>query len=419
MNSSKTHIPSLLSFLLFILAALLFFSVSLLMGVTALGTLFAGKDVQTQQTILLVITGFEAMILLVAAFIALQRFLQKPYAEVNSSLNPAAWQFAISVIAAGAALLIGYYSGKTFETLLLPILTVPAVFLPLFVVLGIGVRGISFGSRWQSWNVFGIAMTLVPFILVFLEVFAFIAVVILAIAVVMLQPQLVSQVERLSQQMYILGPQSKAAQNLLAPYIMKPGVIVSSLIYFAVLIPMLEEVTKPLGVWFFANKLSTPAQGFALGALSGAGYALIETLGVSAQPAGWASLLLLRVGTGTLHITTSALMGAGIVYAIRERRRLRLFGIYLLCVTMHGLWNGVAILSAFSTIAETYKLKSAFIGIEPWVNIGLGVLAAVYLVVLVLMNRNIRKTLPQPVLIEQVTSSPVVAQPEESQNTLP
>jgi hypothetical protein len=86
---------------------------------------------------------------------------------------------------------------------------------------------------------------------------------------------------------------------------------------------------------------------------------------------------------------------------------------------MHGLWNGVAILSAFSTIAETYKLKSAFIGIEPWVNIGLGVLAAVYLVVLVLMNRHMRKTLPQPVLIEQVTSSPVVAQPEESQNTLP
>ena len=96
-----------------------------------------------------------------------------------------------------------------------------------------------------------------------------------------------------------------------------PGVIVTVLLYISVLVPAIEEIFKPIGVWLFARRLQSAAQGFALGALSGAGYALIETIGVSGQQTGeWASLLFSRIGTGLLHITTSALVGAAIVLLI-------------------------------------------------------------------------------------------------------
>jgi ABC-type microcin C transport system permease subunit YejE len=51
MNSSRTHLPSLLSSLLFLLGALFFFSIGLIMGATALGSLLAGKNIEANQTI--------------------------------------------------------------------------------------------------------------------------------------------------------------------------------------------------------------------------------------------------------------------------------------------------------------------------------------------------------------------------------
>src|SRR6185436_18726994 len=125
--------------------------------------------------------------------------------------------------------------------------------------------------------------------------------------------------QALSQKIMLLGPQSEAARDLLSPFLTRPGVISVALVYIAILVPALEEIFKPLGVWLLAGKLDSAAQGFTLGALSGAGYALIETIGVTGQQGDWASLLFTRIGTGLLHITTSALMGAAIVLAWRER----------------------------------------------------------------------------------------------------
>lgn len=404
MNSSQSHLPSLLSALLFIVGAITFFSVALLMGVTALGTFFAGEEVGAQQTIIMTVSAFQALILTGAAFVSIQRFRQKSFAYQDSSFDLSALHVVASLFLAVIALLVGYQIVKsaTANWLLLPILTLPAVVLPLFVLLGLGIRGIPLGTRWQSWNVFGLAMTLAPFILVFLEVFALLVILVIVVAILMSQPGFVAQIQYLSMQMYGLDPQSTEAQDLIAPYIVKPGVIAVSLVYFAMIVPMLEELFKPLGVWFFANKLTSPAQGFALGALSGSAYALIETLGVSAQTADWASLLLTRIGTGALHITTSALMGAAIVYAIRERRYFRLLGMYLLSVFLHGLWNTLAIFFAFATLSELFELENPLREMQTPLNVGMGVLSIVLLFILVVSNLRMKATLPKPIIQESL-----------------
>jgi hypothetical protein len=139
-----------------------------------------------------------------------------------------------------------------------------------------------------------------------------------------------------------------------------------------------------------------------LGALCGAAFALLETFGVSAQSEDWTALLLTRLGTDILHVTTAALMGAAIVYAIRERRYLRLLGTYLLCVSLHGLWNGLAILFTFSGLAEMYLPKNILNGLATPLAIALGVLAILLLALLILSNRRMRPKQPTPSLEEPV-----------------
>jgi PrsW family intramembrane metalloprotease len=354
LKTSQTHLASLLSALLFVLGAVLILSVGLLMGSTAVLSFATGKNVEIQQTIFFVTFGFESILLFIAAFFVFQKTLQKPSADRETFLNLSAWQILLIVILASLAILIGSWVGnlETVNLLVLPFLTVPAVVLPLAVLLTLGTRDLPLGARWQFWSVLGLGMTLTPFLLFVLEIVTGILFFLGILAYVSMQPELVYRLQALAQQILVLGPQSETARELILPLLTKPGVIFTVLLYTALFVPAIEELFKPLGVWLLGNKLDSPAQGFALGALSGASYALIETIGVSGQGGEWASLLFTRIGTGLLHITTSALMGAAIVLALRQRRYLRLLGTYVMAMTLHGLWNASAMLYTFSDLAK-------------------------------------------------------------------
>jgi hypothetical protein len=171
------------------------------------------------------------------------------------------------------------------------------------------------------------------------------------------------------------------------------------LIYVAILVPAIEELFKPLGVWIFGSKLASPAQGFALGALSGAGYGLIETLNISGQSGDWAILLFSRIGTGLLHITTSALMGTAIVLAWRERRYLRLLGTYFLAILLHGSWNALAVFFSISGLSDFFEEPASLTSIHPAISIAMVVLAFGLFAILVTTNRRLRRTV-SPFLLE-------------------
>ena len=392
MKASQAHLPSLLSSILFFLSALFLLGIGLLMGSTALLSFFTGEAVKVEQTIIFIAFGFEAVVLFIAAFFSFQKTLQKPSADQDASFSVSRWQIVIFTMTAFASLLIGnQISGiKTINWLFLPILTVPAVMLPLLALLALGTRKLPFGTRWQSWNVLGLGMTLVPLLLFMLEVAVLLIIFFIIIAYIISQPELAFELQTLSQQIMLLGPESEAARDLLSPFLTKPAVIIIVLAYTAILVPALEEIFKPLGVWLLAGKLESPAQGFTLGALSGAGYALIETIGVSSQTGEWANLLFSRIGTGLLHITTSALMGAAIVLAWRERRYLRLVGTYFLAATLHGLWNTFAMLFTFSGLAELLGQPGLLSTLQPIIVITMSILAMALFAILVLSNRKMR-----------------------------
>lgn len=356
---------------------------------------------QVQPAITFLAFGFEAVLLFAAAFFTFQKTLQNPAADRTVLLRLSPMLIVMAVLIAGGAILLGSQVGafEQISWMILPLLTIPAIALPLGVLLALAARGLPLGTRWQSWSVLGFSMSLAPFLLLILEALVAIVLLVAVVAYIMTQPELAQEFQALSRQIMILGPQSEAARELLSPLLTRPGVIVTALLYIAILVPAIEEVFKPLGVWLLAGKLESAAQGFTLGALSGAGYGLIETVGISAQaPGDWAGLLFSRIGTGLLHITTSALVGAAIVMAWRERRYARLLGVYLFAVLLHGLWNMLAMLFSFSDLAELLGQAGWLQTIQPMLITAMGILAVALFVILILSNRNMRKTIATPAL---------------------
>ena len=393
MQNTPTHVPSLLGAILFALSGLFLLGIGLLMGFAALIAFFTGEPIQAQQTIFFLVFCFEAALLFAIAFFAFQKTLRKPGADQNSSISVSRLQILLCILVAAAAILIGSQIGgiEPFNWMLLPLLTLPAVVLPLGVLLALGAQRLPLATRWQSWSVLGLGMTLAPLLLLILETIAAIILFIGVVIYISSQPELASELQGIARQLMVVGPQSEAAQNLLSPYLTKPGVMFIALLYIAVLVPAIEELCKPLGVWLLAGKLHSAAQGFTLGALSGAGYALVETISVSGQASEWAGLLFSRIGTGLLHITTSALMGAAIVSAWRERRYLRLIGTYLFVVLLHGLWNAFAMLFTFSTLAGFLDQPGRLATIQPSLIAGMSLLAVGFFLVLVISNHRLRK----------------------------
>ncbi len=233
------------------------------MGSTALLSFATGKNVEIQQTILFVTFGFEAILLLIAAFFVFQKTLQKPSADRETFFNLSVWQILLIVILASLAILIGSWVGnlKTVSLLVLPFLTVPAVVLPLAILLTLGTRDLSLGARWQFWSVLGLGMTLTPFLLFVLEIVTGILFFLGIMVYVSTQPELLYQLQALAQQIVVLGPQSETARDLILPWLTKPGAIFTVLLYTALFVPAIEELFKPLGVWLLGNKLELAIPG--------------------------------------------------------------------------------------------------------------------------------------------------------------
>jgi hypothetical protein len=109
--------------------------------------------------------------------------------------------------------------------------------------------------------------------------------------------------------------------------------------------------------------------------------------------------LFTRIGTGLLHITTSALVGAAIVTVWKERRYLRFLGTYLLAVFLHGLWNALAIFYSYTSLPEvigqplgqTLDQPFAWNGTQLAIIVAMSILAVGLLTILLTTNRKLRK----------------------------
>jgi RsiW-degrading membrane proteinase PrsW (M82 family) len=285
---------------------------------------------------------------------------------------------------------------------MLPVLTALVIVPPIWLLFGIGTKGVELGARWRIFGMLGISMTLGPVVMVVMEGVLLLGIIIVGVIIIAVQqPALFQELVNLGR---IIKQETdqEVILKLLAPYISNPVVIATLLGYIALAVPMIEELFKPLAVWIFARKIESPAQGFAMGLLSGAAFALIESLNASGDgTVSWSIIVSVRAGTSLLHVTASGLVGWGIVSAFREKRVLRFFGAYFAAVAIHGVWNACAVGAGLSMVGEFIDKPEWLFNIIPAALGGMSVLGIGMFAVLIASNRKLRNSPSSPALPPQ------------------
>lgn len=320
----------------------------------------------------------------------------------------------------GVALLV---AGISWGTLLLAasagtlagpwgtLLTAPSVTLGIVLAtltLGwIAAGGLLRASRRRVWGTLALSITGSSVMAIVLQYIPLILLLVGVGVTAASRPELLAAIEQLRTQAETMQTVDEL-MTLLVPYLARPGVIAAIFVFAAGIAPLTEELVKPLAVWLLGRRLHSPAEGFALGAISGAGFALIEGLLSASMMVDTPYVgLPARAASSLMHVTLSAIMGWGIASAFLEKRWGRLLGAYALSVTLHGLWNGAVVLAIYGALRMTLSGMAYDPGSAAAILAGLGLILVVFITVAVglpLLNHRLRTA--QSDIIAPLASQP-------------
>ncbi|HEX2698570.1 MAG TPA: PrsW family glutamic-type intramembrane protease [Anaerolineales bacterium] len=218
-----------------------------------------------------------------------------------------------------------------------------AIVIPVYLIARLAAGGIEIGSRLRTWGVLFTSMAFGTMVSAFAEIFL-VVIGLVGLGVYFgFHPEQASSFKQIMNQLTDASGVDKLL-NLVGPWLTNPLAILVGLVFFSGFTPLIEETAKSAAVWSVFDHLESSAQGFAIGALSGAGFGLFESLLASVTPdSNWAGTLLIRGGSTMMHIMTVSLTGWGIASFRINKNYLRLFGGYALAMALHATWNGCVI----------------------------------------------------------------------------
>jgi hypothetical protein len=305
---------------------------------------------------------------------------------------------AVWIVAAVAAQLVGWIASSW---ILLPPLAVLGIGLPIYLIVRAGTGGLSLGSRQRAWSVFGLGLTAGPVLASVMELAAYLVALLAGSIALALNPEWMVTFTNIAAQLENAVTLDQIL-TVAAPYLLNPVAIILMLLAVSVFIPLVEELVKPVGIWLLRKRPPTPQEGFALGVISGAGFALFESLiALASSDGNWGVAFLARVGGGLIHTLNTGLMGWAIASFWRERRFGRLARIYGLVVFLHGLWNAMTVLSVVGglrVLTSPSQVDLLGSGMMLASIAALGLLAVGGLIALVVFNLRMR---PAPVVEAQ------------------
>lgn len=331
------------------------------------------------------------------------------------SLRPWAW-IAIPVLWVLIMTLAALFHNAPGATLYVPALHFLSIALPIYLVIRVAINRISLGSSQRAWTVFGVGMTLSPVLAVIAEIFMLVLGVAVIAIFLGLNPETMAQVEQLINQFEQASDLDSVAY-LLEPILKNPLTLLVALTFLSFLVPVIEETAKSLGIWLVADRLSSPAQGFAMGVLSGAGFALAESLSASLTvDESWGVTLFMRAVSSSMHMLATGLVGWGIAYARLEKRYFRMIGMTLLAILLHSAWNAGAIFTIAGG-ARTMFARPDFDLVGALFAIGgaglLFVLMTGMVVAFTIINPRLRAATPTTAVSVEVEEALLISQTEQ------
>ncbi|MGI8553038.1 MAG: PrsW family glutamic-type intramembrane protease [Dehalococcoidia bacterium] len=153
------------------------------------------------------------------------------------------------------------------------------------------------------------------------------------------------------------------------------------LIVVALLGPLIEEFSKGFGVRFLRSNRPSRYQAFVFGLASGAGFAVVEAVEYGAGALGedlhrWWDTMLLRGGSGALHALASGIVGLG-WYQVFNGHRRRGAGLFLTAFGLHGVWNGLNVLTLVRIVPYFKDLSDRSLDIGLEIVLGLAALGLI------------------------------------------
>lgn len=316
----------------------------------------------------------------------LARLVKKQVPKIKFGPRLQKFFFLLFVFGFPLAILVGALLLENFP-FLLPPFHVLAATLSVGWLLWLAIRKLDLGSPQRRWGSLAAGLTAGPIVAVLLEITAGLFLIIAAILYITLNPQLFEILQSLS-----AGSRSdpELSLSVLSRLIEDPVILGLVLANFSLFVPLIEELAKPMAVWIlmWRTKL-TPAQGFGLGMLSGAGFALFENL-FSAVVTDWTNTTLVRIGATAFHLATAGLMGWALVSARNDKRYLRLFGVYIFNIILHAFWNGTVVINSLSSLDTSVQVDFLPFQLPLISSFILLLITAVSISILAVMNKRLR-----------------------------
>jgi RsiW-degrading membrane proteinase PrsW (M82 family) len=293
-------------------------------------------------------------------------------------------------------ILFGYLiqNGPPWSQYFLPVVHILANGASIFWVLNLGRMKFPSISAQRNWGAFGAGLTLSPAITFMVEIMLLLMIGLFWLILIQARPDLKQEILYLVNLVSESSAESEFPARLIGRFVARPEVTGSIFLYFSVLIPLVEELLKPIAVYCLLGRKLQPWEGFMIGATAGAGYALFENLTIGAGADTWTFVMVSRLGTAAIHILTTGLVGWGLASASTEKKYARLVGSFIAAVVLHGVWNGLNIFTALAEfLSYQEQIRPFFLNFARYAPAGLILLALGSMVGLVRSNLLLRRAI--------------------------
>jgi len=315
----------------------------------------------------------------------------------ESSVKSNAFHMAsLALISLPFLLAGGQYAAQTdYSNVMLPIFNVLSLSIPIWWLVEFGRRELPSGSPQRNWGLLSASLGLIPLLVIFLEFLCTVLVTLATFAWLSVDPNWIGKLNQLYLQLSQVNFDPEFFASLLNDLLGNPAVIRMLFVSLGLLMPLIEELIKPLAVWFLRSRLQTPAEGFSAGLIAGAGFSLIESTTLIAQlgtKSEWGQMVLLRIATSLLHMTTSGLVGWGLVSGWTQKKYGRSVAAILASTCVHGLWNSLVVSSALQPVMGALGKQSSVVDFFfRFGNYPFAILLFFMAFVLVHMNHRLRR----------------------------
>ena len=276
-------------------------------------------------------------------------------------------------------------------------LTLLAVAVPVWWLVEFSRHGLPRSTAFREWGTLTIGLSAAPLLIMLMEITMVVVIALAVLVVLGSQPGFLEQLGKITQYLDLYQGGIDQLEQLMMEMARNPVIASALFLMIGVLAPLVEELLKPMALWFLLKRPLKEHEGFSLGLISGGAFALLESAGLVSQIGldAWVQAVALRAGTGLLHIGLSGFVGYGLISCWNQKRFghgfLYLFG----AAGLHGAWNSFALLSSFSApsgpAVSAAEFQSSLGGILSIA--GMAVVFSMVLFLVLRINKKLRKSI--------------------------